>query len=504
LALFTDPRYQLNHYFDHLSIDQQLALQQLKARAYEADHQWLAAVRERVYFAPLLGAEAEHANQQMIWQDLLQLSPQQLQQASTGAANNDLSGWLSLAQLVNRDSHDSHLLAEQVADWRQQWSWHPAAQQPPIGLSQLLHFRGEAPDHIALLLPLSGRLKSAAKAIDAGFNAACQQAVDQQQSPALTITRYDTDGPDSLIELYDQAVAAGAQLVIGPLTRERVEQLAQLNHLPVPLLTLNYGSENTETSLPANFYEFGLSIANQSKALAEQAWQQGYRRAAILYPADAPWAQRALQALQQRWSALGGRLVATTAFPAGGDLNPAITQLLQLDKSKQRAHLLRQRLRLNLTAEPYRRHDIDVIFMLASATEARRIKPALAFYFAGAIPVYATSTIYNGQPDPALDQDVNGVIFTDFPWILNPSLLKTELLAQPDAPVSSLRLYALGIDAYNLARHFNRLIQVTASRIQGATGILSIDQQQVIRYADWAQFRQGQPVVLNDFSPVPE
>ena len=49
---------------------------------------------------------------------------------------------------------------------------------------------------------------------------------------------------------------------------------------------------------------------------------------------------------------------------------------------------------------PRRRQDADVVFLFSqNDSEARSIKPLLAFHYAGDLPVFALSNIYNGTPD---------------------------------------------------------------------------------------------------------
>src|SRR5205823_5983563 len=70
-----------------------------------------------------------------------------------------------------------------------------------------------------------------------------------------------------------------------------------------------------------------------------------------------------------------------------------------------------------------RRQDADMIFMIAPPEYARQIKPLLNYYYAGNLPIYATSHVYQGIPNAALDNDLNGIQFCDMPWTINQGLL---------------------------------------------------------------------------------
>ena len=87
---------------------------------------------------------------------------------------------------------------------------------------------------IAVLLPQSGRMSKAADAIRDGLLAAYyQDSKTAADSPVLHF--YDSDAV-SPVTLIQQARAAGADLVIGPLDRDRVEAVikAGKNLFPVP------------------------------------------------------------------------------------------------------------------------------------------------------------------------------------------------------------------------------------------------------------------------------
>src|SRR5688500_17774197 len=92
--------------------------------------------------------------------------------------------------------------------------------------------------HIALLLPTSSEaFARAAEAVRAGFLEASRKATDRKLPVRLYAV---TDDPQNVLASYRQALAAGAQLVVGPLTRNGVSALAAGAQLiTVPTLALN-------------------------------------------------------------------------------------------------------------------------------------------------------------------------------------------------------------------------------------------------------------------------
>ena len=81
----------------------------------------------------------------------------------------------------------------------------------------------------------------------------------------------------------------------------------------------------------------------------------------------------------------------------------------------------------------------------------------LAYHYAGDLPVYATSSIYRGVPDPA-DKDLNGVQLVEIPWLLGSSPELHLALSKLDGNDNNYaRLNALGVDAYLLQTRFDQL-----------------------------------------------
>ena len=151
------------------------------------------------------------------------------------------------------------------------------------------------------------------------------------------------------------------------------------------------------------------------------------------------------------------------------------------------------------------RDDVDAVFLLAQPQVARQIVPLLKFY-AGDVPIYTISTIYSGNPNTVLDQDLNGVFFCDLHWVIkNPFNLSPRLQAirnqimtlWPDF-AGYTKFYALGIDAYLIAMSLNKLAHSPETTLDGATGELHLDRfNHIYRTLDWTQMQQGSPLVVN-------
>jgi len=370
-------------------------------------------------------------------------------------------------------------------------------QGPGIGLPSAV--LSTHPQKVALLVPLQGQYGPSGQAIRNGFLAAYFN--DKQQNPNVPTVNVTDTSQGNVTSIYQQAVTSGASLVVGPLTKPEVQTLASSGSLAVPVLALNSleGNQNA----PGNMYFYSLSPRDEADQAAQKASQAGYHRVIIIAPASA-WGQSLAQAFTNRWQAQGGQVVDNVAFTPKQNLSSAIGNVLHVDKSIVSSQGFKKALKDKVPLDQMRRQDFDVIFLVASPQQARLIKPLLKFYFAGNIPVYATSAIYSGRPSPNADRDLDGIIFCDMPWVLagpnqlpaNVSNVKARVATLwPNSYNSYSKLYAMGVDAYQLSSH---LAQLPGSPgLSGATGSLYLGpQHQVLRQLSWAQFRNGIPVPL--------
>jgi len=457
---------------------------------FDMEH-YPASAAERVLLGELLleDDEARRANARQLWLTLMAIPLPELEKLALLDDNRELQGWYQLA-LLNKDTQAN--LREQVAQldqWLLNWPDHPASLQLPADLQLLRQLVQEQPQKIALLLPFTGKLSGAAGAIRDGFMAAFYQS--QQiagETPSLRL--YDTNEVD-INDLYDQAVRDGAQLIIGPLTKENLQELALRPGLPVPTLALN--TVDNPLGVVPNLYQFGLGVEDESRQAAERAWRDGHRRALMLAP-DNPWGDRSVDAFVQRWRDLGGEVVKDFRFAANKDYSKLIKQALLLNESESRARDIRA-LVGNIEFEPRRRRDLDLIFLAAQAGQARQIKPTLAFHYAAEVPVYATSEVYSGRPDPKLDQDMNGIRFSTLPWHFERRSPEKKALDKfADAAPGLQPLYAMGVDCFHLYPRLKQLEAVKQANFYGLTGQLQLDEQQQFRRQQvWAEFNNGRP-----------
>lgn len=477
---------------NELPADQQARTRSVHAAAFEADGQPLSAVQERIALAPLLSGEAAAANNDAIWNLIASLPAEQLQSAGT----DTLAGWSSLALAVK----SAGTLEQQQAAidaWTAQHPEHPAALQLPSPLVKLKSLTSQPLTKIALLLPQEGQLAGVARALRDGFMAAHFQAQQAGQNPPA-IQVFDSSRLTSLDDFYRQAQAAGVQLVVGPLEKPLVKQLAAYPQLPITTLALNYSDAGQAN--PPQLFQFGLAAEDEAREVSRRAYADGMRRAVALVPSG-EWGDRVLKAFRQDWEAKGGTLLAAEHVAQPVALAQQIADLFQLRQSEGRAKSLQSTVGGNVSAQPSRRQDIDFIFLAATPQQAQQIKPTLNFQYAGDVPVYATSNVYSASGDVNQYNDMTGIRFCETPWLLDSSnSLRQQVVRQwPQAAGSLGRLYAMGVDAYSLAPRLGQLKTLPDNRIEGLSGSLSMSPtQRIERQLPWAEFSGGQVKRLPD------
>lgn len=347
------------------------------------------------------------------------------------------------------------------------------------------------PKRIALLLPLSGNHAEAAKAIQDGYLASYYEQGGHK--PAIRV--YDTTQPGGIQQVYEKALREGADFVVGPLTKEDVHQLSLLpaHQLQTPVLALNHHPQVRQA--PRHFVQFSLTPELEAIQLAEKAKRKGFQTASIIVPEN-EWGTRISSAFIHRWEKLGGEIIRAVSVNPAADQATSVRRLLGIPDTQPK----RRDEDENEKEKPVRPQPVDVIVIAAPPEQARQLKPLMDFYYAHNIPTYATSSIYTGHPNPKRDMDMNGIIFCDMPWLIDPLRAKEmqQLLSRNPAKHSDQykRLFAMGVDAYYLSTHMAALR--AGEQYAGVTGELSLGQNNHIRRnLAWALMKRGTPVMLS-------
>ncbi len=433
-----------------------------------------------------------------IWQYLKSIPGEKLTEASANAIGFEEQGWLELASTLRARGVGLDEQGRLIRSWQNNWPGHPAAQILPTELSLLADLATSRPERIVLALPLQGSLASAGRAIRDGFLAAyySDDSVDREQTDIRIL---DTS-TKAFAELYGELAQQEIDLIVGPLEKDALADLSNMNTLAVPVLGLNYLPSGNR--IPDGLYQYGLSAEDEARQIADQLTARGLRQILVLIP-QGEWGDRVEQALLQRMADNSGKVLEIERFFPEDNFRSVSADLLGVTTSRQRAIQVERTIGMNVEFEPRRRQDAEAIVLVAEPTVARQFNPLFAFYFAGDLPVYSPSIVYEGTPDPSRDRDLNRVTFTDIPWVLAED---NPLRAQAEQNLSGTRgqlgrLFAMGADAWQLSKRLPLLRQIEDAAIEGQTGVLSMTPDGVIhRKQLWAQFRSGRPALAPELN----
>ncbi|MEW6314105.1 MAG: penicillin-binding protein activator [Pseudomonadota bacterium] len=335
----------------------------------------------------------------------------------------------------------------------------PESAEPPVP---------PAVPHIALLLPLdSAPFGHVADAVREGFIAAASV-----QGTDLPIMAYPTDeNTEKILASYREAIAAGARIVVGPLTRNAVAALAASNLVTVPTLALNaLESERW----PPQMYMYGLQIESDARQVAQLAYAQGKRKVVVV-GTDTALSRRMRQAYADEWKKLGAETAAELILHADNDILPTLR-------------------------EEVMKNAADAVFLALDGEKARTVRS----YLDSSAAIYATSQVFSGKTETLANFDLNGVRFVDMPWLVQPDHPAVMIYPRPEMPLSAEleRLYAFGIDAFRLAETMLHPPADWDITLDGVTGHIALGRaHQFVRELVPVQLSEGDAVILPSAKP---
>lgn len=283
------------------------------------------------------------------------------------------------------------------------------------------------------------------------------------------------DQPLRVQEALLRARERGAQVVLGPLTRTQVAAAAQ-TRVQLPMVMLNH-AEQDGGALPT-VLALGLTIEQEVRVLVRGSLRQ-------LVPAANPTLGAAPRLTPRVVIVAGDTPLARRATAALGDtLRDAGERYTVLSFSPKFDALL-------ALGERITKEQPEAIYLALDAREAAIARPRLP----RDVLIFGTSQVNLGGAEGALlAPDLEGIVFVDAPWLLEPDHPAVMVYAKPAQPLSAelQRLYALGIDGYRIALAWaGGHSQFT---LDGVTGWLQVDRAlsaRVERWPSFAVFRGG-------------
>ncbi|MGN7724224.1 penicillin-binding protein activator [Luteimonas sp. 22616] len=324
------------------------------------------------------------------------------------------------------------------------------------------------PLKLAVLLPLSGDLATAAASVRDGLLAGYYG--ERRSRPEIRF--YDTaNSSGGAVAAYNRAVADGADQVLGPLGRDGVDAVFRSVQPGVPVLALNHGV----VAPPVNSASFSLAPEDEGSSAADYVASLGAKRVLVLSAGD-DHARRSTEAFGRQLATQGG----TTQVMAVAGEKPDLLPLLQ-----------------SLAAGP----GVDAIFIALRGNQARAIAPQLAAAGLAGKPRVATSQLLSGTGNAEEDRVLDGIKFPTERWGLVqvnglPNVAETQK-SLPTARGPAAKLFAFGFDAWLLTAYLEHLALTADGSVQGATGVLRISPEgNVLRTPLWSTFSNGYVVSL--------
>lgn len=356
---------------------------------------------------------------------------------------------------------------------------------------------------VALVLPLSGRQEALGTAVRDGFIARLLEAPDHRRFNLLLID----EARVSAAEAHRQALDAGARALVGPLLKESVQAMAPragvlAGAMPgqMPVLALNNLADGDPGT--GSLWQFGLAPEDEARQVAARAIALDQKRALVLVPAS-EWGQRLASAFAAEFTDRGGAVVESRTYaPGDADYSATIRGLLLTTEPRPTPANPGE----TVASGPGRRTDADLIFVAANSSNGRQIMPQLRFFGAAGLPTYSTSAIWDDGQGGA--DDLNGIIFPDAPWVIDPDAralaVKNGLLRHwGRQALGTSRLYALGYDAGALLPEvLHQPVPGRLPDVPGATGTLVTDSAgRIHRRLPFAEVRGGRLMPVPDAGP---
>jgi outer membrane PBP1 activator LpoA protein len=285
----------------------------------------------------------------------------------------------------------------------------------------------------------------AAESVRAGFMAGVER-----DGAGVEVELVPTgESADDALAAYTRA-AASHDVIVGPLARPAVSALAAGGPVSRPTVALNHPEQRG--ALPPGMLVAGLSIEDEARQAAEWAAREHPHGRVLILTANAAWSQRAAAAFEVRWSELGHTGQRFAVPSAAGRVEPsAIAEI-----------------RTRLEIDPP-----ELLFAALDVVELRQVRAETGT----AVPCYAGSAGNPGRAPGMSLSELDGLRLVDLPWLVQPDNPAVMIYPRPLDTEQSLtmnRLYALGIDAFLVAREL-ALHPGAPFRIDGVTGQLAVD-----------------------------
>ncbi|KZN37339.1 penicillin-binding protein activator [Pseudoalteromonas luteoviolacea] len=439
-----------------------------------------------------------------IWAALQQLSSYALERFDRGSVIQQ--GWVKLAKYHQVYLGSTVQLHQAMNNWQRRYKNHPGSFIIPTKVKSDINLAPYEATKLAILLPQSGNSERLGAALKNGFLAA------MDRSKISEIHFIDEMDSAELIERSLQEIQA--DFIIGPLLKSNVVKVKRSGFITSsPAIFLNEVDASEADRVHSEHFYFALNPEHEVEQAMVHFLAKGYQKPMLLAP-NTPAGKRLIAHFEQQWQTFSETTPEIGFYSNTEDMVKVITELLEVDSSKTRIKEVRNLFRSEVESETRSRRDLDAIYILGDAIETRLLKPYLdvnVSTFAERIPLYASSRSYSKQIDKTDKGDLEGLYFTELPWMLpdavnERNLRDTYSRLWPEQADIEQRLFAMAYDALNLIPELKQLSRIPGKEFEGLTGALSIKEaNQIHRKLIWAQYHKNKIrlVSLDERPPTP-
>lgn len=372
---------------------------------------------------------------------------------------------------------------------------------------------------VALFLPLNGTSHIFGETIRQGYLDAKKFYPNEPEQSIIVLDT--TSAP--LNSLVEQAKQQGAEIIVGPLLKEHVLEIKKLSpNLPVLALNKIENDENliNNNNRNSQICFFALSPEDEAKDAAIHIYKQHKIKPLLLVP-KTDLGKRVAQSFAKQWQQLvnsnNDNVISTQVYMQSFDDAKSLSSHMNHGDG---IDLVGEVITTTDNPNSYYSNptpsssvtdpttDFDAIYVYASYDELTFIKSMIEMKSTWSLnsptaPTMFTSSksnIANASTD--FYYDMERVQFAEIPMIVNQAAISATI---PENTIpnniasdySLMRLYAMGIDAWQLANQFEQLHGNEHNVLEGMTGKLSM-QCDVARELTWQQYANGAPQLVTE------
>ncbi len=194
---------------DQIPFTFMIAYHEILARANLENDNYLKAAIEQLKVTKYSNSPDSLENNSLRMWEIIELIPNEELENLRTASPEQLKSWIELAIINKRYKYETQKLKDAVYGWAQLNENHYAKLSITEKLIQDSFELAKRPKKIALLLPLTGKLKNPSIAVRDGFLAAWY--LDKKEKGEIEI--YDANSLN-IIEVYQQALNDGADYIV--------------------------------------------------------------------------------------------------------------------------------------------------------------------------------------------------------------------------------------------------------------------------------------------------